>query len=61
MNELKYNRNNEMKAHEELLDISTYPTAPVSHWWSLIEAATTSMLHPSPTLFRLSFLCAWSP
>lgn len=24
-----------MKAHEELLDISTYPTAPVSHWWSL--------------------------
>ena len=31
MNELRYNRNNEMKAHKELLDISTYPMAPVSH------------------------------
>ena len=57
INELTYNCNNEMKAHEDLLGISTYPMAPVSHWWSLDRSSRNLLCSTLPPHCLGYFLC----
>lgn len=46
-----------MKAHEDLLGVSTYPMAPVSHWWSLDRSSRNLLCSTLPPHCLGYFLC----